>query len=85
MLKKYLNPRTYFPQNLRPAKKFFENDDPFTDIDVPFVSKINIQTGGLIVLSFRLDELKKIQQGSILPVEVAPFSQDGRIFEEMRV
>jgi hypothetical protein len=53
---------------MRPSKKFFENDDPFTDIDVPFASKISIQRGGLIVLNFRIDEIKKIQQGSVLPV-----------------
>lgn len=67
MLKKFLNPRTYYPTNLRPAKKLFENEDPFVDIDVPYASKINIQKGGLIVLNFRLDELKKLQ-GSVLPV-----------------
>jgi hypothetical protein len=52
---------------MRPAKKFFESEDPFINIDVPFASRIQIQEGGMIVLNFRLDELKKIQQGSVLP------------------
>jgi hypothetical protein len=69
---------------MRPAKKFFESDDPFVGIDVPFASKIRIQTGGLIILNFRLDELKRIQQGSVSPAEMAPFSKDGKTFEEMR-
>ena len=55
MLKKYLNPRTYYPPNLKPTKKLFESYDPFIDIDVPYASKIKIQKGGLILLKFRLD------------------------------
>ncbi len=69
---------------MRPAKKFFEREDPFADIDVPFASKIKIQKGGLILLNFRLDELKRIQLGSVLPAEMAPFSQNGQTFEEMK-
>lgn len=67
MLKRYLNPRTYYPPNLKPTKKIFENDDPFVDFDVPSASKIKIQKGGLIILKFRFDELSKLI-GSVLPV-----------------
>lgn len=68
ILKRYINPRTYFPQNMRPTKKLFDNDiDPFVEIDVPFTEKIKVQKGGLIILNFRLDELKKVHQGSVLP------------------
>lgn len=85
ILKRYLNPRTHFPQNMRPAKKFFENDvDPFVDIDVPYAARIKIQKGGLIVLNFRFDELKKVMEGSVLPAEMAPFSQNGQTFDEMK-
>ncbi len=81
ILRRFVNPRTHYPQNMRPAKKFFESDDPFGNIDVPFASRITIQEGGMIILNFRLDELKKIQQGSVLPAEMAPFSQNAQTFE----
>ena len=38
----------------------------------------------MIVLNFRLDELKKVMQGSVLPAEMAPFSQNGQTFDEMK-
>lgn len=50
---------------------------------MPLVQKLKIQAGGLIVLNFRIDELKKLK-GSVLPMEVQPFSQDGRIFDDMK-
>ena len=67
ILRRFVNPRTHYPQNMRPAKKFFESKKPFINIDVPFASRIQNKTDGMIVLNFRLDELKKIQQGSVLP------------------
>jgi len=68
LLKKYINPRTFYPSHLRPSKKLFENDNPFMEFsDIPLINRVKIQTGGLIVLNFRMDELKKLR-GSILPM-----------------
>jgi len=55
ILKKYTNPRMYYPPNLRPPKKLLPVD-VFKDFDdLPSNNKFNITPQGLIILTLRYD------------------------------
>ena len=55
ILKRYTNPRMYYPSHLRPPKKLLPVD-VFKDFsDLPSNKKFNMTTNGLIILTLRYD------------------------------
>lgn len=55
ILRRYTNPRMYYPTNLRPPKKMLPLD-VFKDFsDLPSNRKFDITSNGLIQLTFRYD------------------------------
>lgn len=83
ILKRYTNPRMYYPPNLRPPKKLLPLD-VFKDFqDLPYNKKINLTNQGLIVVSLRFDEIGKTE-GTHLPIELQPFSKNGNINDDLQ-
>ena len=83
ILKRYINPRMHYPSHLRPPKKLLPVD-VFKDFaDLPYNRRINITTQGLIILSFRYDEMAK-PEGTMLPIEMQPFAKGGNLIEEFQ-
>ena len=67
ILKRYINQRMHYPAHLRPPKKLLPID-VFKDFsDLPYNRRINITAQGLIILSFRYDEMAK-PEGTMLPI-----------------
>jgi transcription antitermination factor NusG len=83
ILRRYTNPRMYYPPHLRPPKKML-SIDVFKDFsDLPSNRKFEITGTGLIQLNFRYDELGK-PEGTMLPIEMQPFSKNGNLVEEFQ-
>lgn len=80
ILKKYTNHRIYYPADMRPSKKLLP-EDTFKDFsELPSNRRITITPHGLIIAAFRFDELVKLQ-GTLLPIELLPFSKNGNLAE----
>lgn len=82
-MKKYTNPRIYYPSNLRPPKKPLSWDSFKEFSELPYNKRIVITPQGLILMSFRYDEIAK-PQGTFLPIELQPFSKNGNMAEEFQ-
>ena len=83
ILKRYTNPRMHYPAHLRPPKKLLPID-VFKDFsDLPSNKRIVITGQGLIILSFRYDEMAK-PEGTMLPIELQPFAKGGNLIEEIQ-
>ena len=51
--------------------------------DLPSNKKFTFGASGLIIFQFRYDEIAK-PQGTMLPIELQPFSKNGNIIDEVQ-
>lgn len=83
ILRKYTNPRMYYPPHLRPPKKLLSVDALKDFSDLKSNRKFDITGTGLIQFTFRYDELAK-PEGTMLPIELQPFSKTGNLIEDFQ-
>jgi len=73
----------YYPPHLRPPKKSL-NQDVFREFgDLPSNKKFTVTMNGLIVFQFKYDEIAR-PEGTMLPIELQPFSKNGTIIDEIQ-
>lgn len=78
VLKKYTNPRMFYPNNSRPPKKPLPLDLFKQFSNLPSNKRIILTSTGLLQITFRYDEIEK-PVGTLLPIQIQPFTKNGNI------